>query len=42
MDLGGVENFRFNDKDCQSTLRLAIIHYDLTTSILAGARAKPA
>lgn len=42
MELGGVENFRFNDKDCQSTLRLAIIHYDLTTSILAGARAKPA
>jgi len=40
MELTGVENFRFNDKDCKSRLRRAIIRYDLTTSIVAGARAK--
>jgi len=36
----GIETFRFNDKDCRSRLRLAIIHYDMITSIIAGARAK--
>jgi FkbM family methyltransferase len=42
MERARVKNFRFNDKDCRSKLRLAIIRYDLTTSILAGALAKTA
>jgi hypothetical protein len=36
----GIETFRFNDKDCRSGLRVAIIRYDMITSIIAGARAK--
>ena len=41
-DAAGVENFRFNDKDCRSNLAQRIIRYDLRTSIVAGARSKAA
>jgi hypothetical protein len=40
MERAHVRNFRFNDKDCRSKLCLAIMRYDLTTSILAGDWAK--
>ena len=39
-DAAHVENLAFNDKDCLSPSRLAAIRYDLTTSILYGARRK--
>jgi FkbM family methyltransferase len=35
-----IKNIRFNDKESRSKLQLALIRYDLITSIVAGARTK--
>lgn len=36
-----IETVPFNDIDCRSALRKALIKYDLSTSLISGARKKP-